>query len=58
MDQSQKKLCKISFGRILRIFIKMKNSTVDLLNNMRTKDTDPYTVKNPHITLTPLKFNY
>lgn len=50
MDQSQKKLCKISFGRILRIFIKMKNSTVDLLNNMRTKDTDPYTVKNPHIT--------
>lgn len=28
----------------------MKNSTVDPLNNTRTKDTDPYTDKNPHIT--------
>ena len=46
----KKILRKISFGRILQAFIKMKNSTIDPLNNMRTKDTDPHTVKNPHIT--------
>ena len=45
----KKILHKISFGRILQAFIKTKNSTVDPLNNMRPKDTDPYTVKNPCI---------